>query len=59
MRVVVATILVSMAAIVVLAVVFRSKRAWEIILFSRRVLWFYVVLIVVLAAFEFHRRGGF
>jgi len=59
MRFVVATILVCMVAIVVLAVVFRSKRAWEIIHFSRRILWLYVVLILLAAAFEFQRRGGF
>ncbi len=59
MRFVVAAILVCMVAIVVLAVVFRSKAAWEIIHFSRRILWLYVVLIVVLAAFEFQRRVGF
>ncbi|MBI5949735.1 MAG: hypothetical protein HY875_16475 [Chloroflexi bacterium] len=59
MRFVVAAILVSMAAIVVLAVVFRSKAAWEIIHFSRRIVWLYVLLIVVLAAVEFQRRGGF
>ncbi len=59
MRIVVAAILVSLAAIVVLAVVFRSKAAWEIIHFSRRILWLYVVLIVVLGGLEFQRRIGF
>ena len=59
MRFVVAAILVLLAALVTLAVVFRSKAAWEIIHFSRRILWLYVVMIVALAALEFQRRGGF
>ena len=49
--------LVFLAAVVVMAVVFRSKTARDILRFARNVLWAYVAMIVLLAAVEVWQNG--
>ncbi|MCE7928041.1 MAG: hypothetical protein HUU14_03250 [Dehalococcoidia bacterium] len=43
--------------VVVMAVVFRSEAARDILRFARRMLWAYVALVVVLAAIHLWREG--
>jgi len=49
--------LLFLAAVVVMAVVFRSKTARDILLFARNVLWAYVAMIILLAAVEVWQNG--
>jgi hypothetical protein len=49
--------LVFLAAVVVMAVVFRSQAARDILRFARNMLWAYVAMIVLLAALEVWRKG--
>lgn len=45
------------AALIVLAVVFRSRTARDLLRLLRNVAYAWVVLVVVLAIFELRRRG--
>jgi len=49
--------LVFLAAVVVMAVVFRSRAARDILRFARNMLWAYVAMIVLLAALEVWQKG--
>lgn len=49
--------LLTFAVLVVMAVVFRSKAAGDMLRLGRNILYAWVALVVVLAIFEFRRRG--
>lgn len=49
--------LVVFAALVVLAVVFRSRTARDMLRLLRNLAYAWIILVVILAIFEFRRRG--
>ncbi len=49
--------LLFLGVMVVMAVVFRSRAARDILRFARNMLWAYVAMIVLLAALEVWRNG--
>lgn len=49
--------LVFLAAVAVMAVVFRSQAARDILRFARNLLWAYVAMVVLLAALQVWREG--
>ncbi|MGI8926090.1 MAG: hypothetical protein ACR2HN_05510 [Tepidiformaceae bacterium] len=57
MKVLLFATLLFLAALIVLAVVFRSRAARDMLRFGRNLLFAYVAMIVVLGAIEFWRRG--
>ena len=52
-------VLVFVAALVVMAVVFRSPWARNILYTSRRAAWIYILVIVLAAGFRMWQRGYF
>ncbi len=57
MRILVYGSVLVLAVLITLAVVFRSKAAWDLIHLGRRILWMYAAMIVALAAYEVWQRG--
>jgi Sec-independent protein translocase protein TatA len=51
-------LVISIVALVVMAVVFRNQRARGILRFARNTAWVYVVVIVVLGAWRIYEQGG-
>lgn len=57
MRVLLLSAVLAMGFLAVAAVVFRSRRARDTLRFIRRVLFAYVITVVVLATVEYWRNG--
>jgi hypothetical protein len=49
---------VAVATVLVMAVVFRNRRALALVRQARNVLFIWVAVVIVLAVVEFFRRGG-
>jgi len=50
--------LVTLVTLVVMAVVFRNRRARDLLRFARNVAWGWVIAVVLLAALRIWHNGG-